>query len=217
MKRDAVSGAALIVGTVSGLVTMALHPSGHQLMADYDRIAPLAVAVHVLALAGMPITFLGALGLTRRLSSETATAALVAYGFATVAAMSAAVASGLIAPHVAGWTLQAAMEDRGACRALLRYNGEINQAFAKVFVAASSVAILLWSLAILAARTFARAAGILGCLIGALALIGILSGSLRLDVHGFGLVVLAQGIWTLLVGVLLIRPAGQSSPTSRGT
>ena len=88
MKRDAVSGAALIVGTVSGLVTMALHPSGHQLMADYDRIAPLAVAVHVLALAGMPITFLGALGLTRRLSSETATAALVAYGFATVAAMS---------------------------------------------------------------------------------------------------------------------------------
>src|SRR3981081_991228 len=34
MKRDAVSGAALIVGTVSGLVTMALHPSGHQLMAD---------------------------------------------------------------------------------------------------------------------------------------------------------------------------------------
>jgi hypothetical protein len=131
--------------------------------------------------------------------------------------MSAAVASGLIAPHVAGWTLQAAMEDRGACRALLRYNGEINQAFAKVFVAASSVAILLWSLAILAARTFARAAAILGCLIGALALIGILSGSLRLDVHGFGLVVLAQGIWTLLVGVLLIRPAGQSSPTSRGT
>ncbi|HXN84216.1 MAG TPA: hypothetical protein VN883_17170, partial [Myxococcales bacterium] len=146
MRRDAVSGAALIVGTVSGLVTMVLHPTGHQLMADYDRIAQLAVAVHVLALTGMPITFLGALGLTRRLSSETATAALVAYGFATVAAMAAAVASGLIAPQVAGWTLQAGAEDRETWHALFRYNGAINQGFAKVFVAASSVAILLWSL-----------------------------------------------------------------------
>ena len=211
MRRDAVSGAALIVGTVSGLVTMVLHPTGHQLMADYDRIAQLAVAVHVLALTGMPITFLGALGLTRRLSSETATAALVAYGFATVAAMAAAVASGLIAPQVAGWTLQAGAEDRETWHALFRYNGEINQAFAKVFVAASSVAILLWSLSILAARTLGRAAGILGCVIGALALIGILSGSLRLDVHGFGLVVLAEGIWTLLVGALLIRLAAPAT------
>ena len=211
MRRDAVSGVALIVGTVSGLVTMVLHPTGHQLMADYDRIAQLAVAVHVLALTGMPITFLGALGLTRRLSSETATAALVAYGFATVAAMAAAVASGLIAPQVAGWTLQAGTENRETWHALLRYNGEINQAFAKVFVAASSVAILLWSLSILAARTLGRAAGILGCVIGAFALIGILSGSLRLDVHGFGLVVLAEGIWTLLVGALLIRLAAPAT------
>jgi hypothetical protein len=211
MRRDAVSGVALIVGTVSGLVTMALHPTGHQLMADYDRIAPLAVAVHVLALTGIPITFFGALGLTRRLSSETAIAALVAYGFATVAAMSAAVASGLIAPHVASWTLRAGTEEREAFHAVLRYNGEINQGFAKVFVAGSSVAIFLWSLAILAVRSLARAAGVLGCLIGALALIGILSGSLRLDVHGFGLVVLAQGIWTLLVGVLLIRAAAPAA------
>jgi hypothetical protein len=211
MRRDAISGAALIVGTFSGLVTMALHPTGHQLMADYDRIAPLAIGVHVLALTGLPITFFGALGLTRRLSSETATAALVAFGFATIAAMSAAVASGLIAPHLASWTFHAGTMEQEACKAVFRYNGEINQAFAKVFVAASSVAILLWSLAILAARTLARAAGVLGCVVGAIGLIGILSGSLRLDVHGFGLVVLAQGVWTLLVGALMTRVAAPAA------
>jgi hypothetical protein len=205
MTRDAIAGAALIVGTVSGWVMMALNPTGHQLMADYGRIAPLAAGVQVLGLTAMSLTFLGALGLTRRLSSETATAALVAYGIATVAAMFAAVASGLIAPRVAGWTLQAGTQEAEAFRALLRYNGEVNQAFAKVFVAASSVAIFLWSLAILTARTLARTAGILGCVIGALALLGILSGQLRPDVHGFGLVRLVQGSWMLLVGALLIR------------
>ena len=95
--------------------------------------------------------------------------------------------------------------------ALFHYTGAINQAFAKVFVIASSAAILLWSATILAHGQLARAAGVLGVIVGALALFAVVIGHLRLDVHGFGAVVLCQGIWMITVGVLLVRsrPARQ--------
>jgi hypothetical protein len=92
--------------------------------------------------------------------------------------------------------------------ALFHYTGAINQAFAKVFVIASSAAILLWSATILAHGQLSRAAGVLGAIVGVLALLAVVIGHLRLDVHGFGAVVLCQGIWMITVGVLLIRQTG---------
>jgi hypothetical protein len=41
--------------------------------------------------------------------------------------------------------------------------------------------------------------------LGPLTVIALLSGHLRLNVHGFGLVVLGQAIWFVTVGVLLCR------------
>jgi hypothetical protein len=41
--------------------------------------------------------------------------------------------------------------------------------------------------------------------VGALVLLAVVIGHLRLDVHGFGAVVIAQGIWMITVGVLLAR------------
>lgn len=77
--------------------------------------------------------------------------------------------------------------------------------FDGVLVVASSSAILLWSAAILATRALARWAGVLGVVVGGLVLLAFLSGRVGLDVHGFGLIVLAQGVWLVAVGVLLLR------------
>lgn len=42
-------------------------------------------------------------------------------------------------------------------------------------------------------------------MLAAAIVLGVLAGHLRLDVHGFGLIVLAQGVWLIGTGVLLWR------------
>lgn len=207
MKRESIYGGALIAGSLASVVTMLLHPTGSQLLADVQRLAPVGVAVHALALAGLPVSFFGTIGLTRRLAidGEGAVAALVAYGMAAVAVLIAAVASGLLATGLASHMAVTSGAERDLTAALFGYTGQINQAFAKVYVIASSVAILLWSGAILAHGRLARGAGILGIVVGVLALLAMTIGHLRLDVHGFGAVVLTQGMWMITVGTLLIR------------
>jgi hypothetical protein len=216
MKADTIYGSALIAGALAGMMTMAMHPTGNQLLADVQHMAPLGVAVHALALAALPVSFFGAIGLSRALgsSSNAALAGLVAYGMAQLAVMIAAVASGLLAPALAVQMVSTTGAEHDVAAALFHYTGAINQAFAKVFVIASSSAILLWSVTILAHGQLARAAGVLGAIVGVLALFAVAIGHLRLDVHGFGAVVLCQGIWMIAVGVLLMRQTGAARPAS---
>ena len=74
----------------------------------------------------------------------------------------------------------------------------------------TSGALLLWSAAILASGRLARAAGVAGAIAGSAVLLGVLSGHLRLNVHGFGVVTLAQSLWLVWAGrsSLLSRRAG---------
>jgi hypothetical protein len=88
-------------------------------------------------------------------------------------------------------------------RAVLILNGHLNQAFAMIFVVASSSAIFLWSIAMLRSGLFSRSLGIYGCVVAPLTLIAVLSGHVRLNVHGFGMVILGQAIWFISAGVLL--------------
>ena len=209
MTDDRVSGLALIAGSIAEIVTMSLHPTGRDLFASgqFAAVAHMAVATHALALISVPVMFLGALGLSRRLSADDrlALAALIAYGFAVVAAMNAAVMSGLVNTAVARQIAGAAPESSSGWRILFNYTGYLNQSFALVLVVASSAAIILWSAAILRSRALASGVGIYGCILGPLTVIAVLSGHLRFDVHGFGLIVLGQSLWFIIVGALLFR------------
>jgi hypothetical protein len=206
MPSDRIAGAALIAGALASLVTMAMHPTAADLAHDFDRHALRNLVAHSIALAGVALTFLGALGLTRRLSDRAglAVGGLVVYGVAAVAALCAGVASGMIAPPVIGELAGAEGASREALGAMLHYTGLVNRAFAGVLVVASSSAVLLWSAAILTTRALARWAGVLGVVVGGLVLLAFLSGHVGLDVHGFGLIVLLQGGWQVATGALLV-------------
>jgi hypothetical protein len=201
------SGLALITGTIGTIITMALHPTGSNLMAlgQFNSVMRLSVAVHALALICVPILFLGSLGLYRRLAAANrlSLAALVMYGFAMVAVMNAATMSGLVAPGLARHMLSNEAGSRDMWSVAFHLSGDLNQAFAMVYVVASSVAILLWSIAILRSGIFSRALGMYGCFVAPLTLVAVLSGHLRLNVHGFGMVVLGQAVWFISAGVLL--------------
>jgi hypothetical protein len=208
MTDNRMGGLALILGSLAGIVTMVFHPTGHDFFApgQFDSATRLGIAVHSLALASLPVSFLGALALSRRVwpRDRLAIAALVIFGFAVVAAMGAAVASGLVAPAVARQMVRAAQPEE-AWRAVFHYTGHLNQGFVQVFVAASSVAIVLWSVSMVRSGAFARGVGYYGMVSGALILLALFSGRLRLNVHGFGLVFLVQAIWFISAGALLWR------------
>ncbi len=215
MNDDKLSGLGLIAGSVGMIMTMSLHPTGHDLFVPgrLGAVALLTRATHGLALASLPAVFLGAMGLARRLgwNERASVAALVLYGFGLAAVMNAAVASGLVAPEIGRRIVEGDAVSGEVWRMAFRYNGLVNQGFATVFVVASSIAILLWSVVMVRRVALWRSVGIYGCIFGPLTVLAVLSGHVGLDVHGFGAIVLGQAIWYVIVGAALWRGASDTS------
>lgn len=216
MQRERLGGWCMIGGALLGVVVMALHPTSRDIMRDPRVQATLNMLVHSVALAGLPISAYGAFILSRRLARFTAAAelALAFYAAAIVATMAAAVASGFLAPGLLVDLNVADASTKAIDMALLGLVGSINQSFAKIFVVGASVAIIMWSATMVRRREFGAAGGI-GLVVGVLPLVGVLAGHLRLDVHGFGAVVVLQTIWWLVIGVALLRGPARESPPVR--
>ncbi len=209
MTDNRFSGLALILASIGMVVTMSLHPSGQISPSQLETVIPMLIAVHALALACVPLQFLGSWGLARRMGwpDRLALTGLVVYTFALLAVMNAAVADGLVTPSI----LRQMVASAGSAaavdgwRMVSRYNFYVNQAFAQVFVVASSVAIALWSASIWRSGKLAPGLGIFGCLLAPLSLIGLFSGHLKLDTHGFGIIIFGQAAWFIVAGALLLR------------
>ena len=172
----------------------------------FAAVARLSIAVHSLALVSMVVLFLGACGLWRWLSPSRylAFAGLVTYGFATIAGMITGILNGFVAPRLIQRMLNHP-EAKQAWDMALTYSGELERPLAQVLVLASSVAILLWSIAILRRGLLARRLGIYGGIIALLIMPAVASGYVRLNVHGFGMVVVLQTIWFVIAGAQLLR------------
>jgi hypothetical protein len=72
MSDDRVSGLALIAGSLGFLITMSIHPMGPDFFVPggFEHASHLGIVAHSLGLACLPISFLGAFGLSRCLSSQ---------------------------------------------------------------------------------------------------------------------------------------------------
>ena len=208
MNRDRTSGIAIILGAVSFVVTMALHPTG----GDFDhilKIAPVVVGTHSLALASLALATIGFLGLTVRLGAAKvlARAGMVTFAFGTIAAMFAAVLNGLALPAFVRHHAESDPATLDLVRLVLGYNHALNASFAQVFMAATAVAVVFWSIAIVMTRALPRWAGIVGGTAGVGALGMLLVGAIGVDVHDFGLFVFGYSAWAILIGLQLCREA----------
>ena len=120
MTDNRAGGIALIIGAMSGVVTMILHPvsggSGGHVMthAQFETLAALIKGVHALAIAGIPFLFLGALALSRQLEmgGRLALLALVIYSLGLVAVMIAPAISGLVGTQILRKTVQSFRGER---------------------------------------------------------------------------------------------------------
>lgn len=182
------------------IITMISHPGGKISPAEVDHVARMLILVHSLALASIPVIFLGAWGMTRRISGpdRLAWAALVVYALASIAVMNAAVCDGLMAPTIMRKIVAATPETRDMWQTLMNFNFQMNQAFARVYAVGSSLALVLWSVSILRYRTLGRGVGIYGVILGLVTAVGICSALLTPDRHGFGMLIFGQAIWFLL-------------------
>lgn len=189
---------------------MLFHPTGNDLLNQPDEIARrnelITVAAHSLAIFSLPLLFFGFLGFSRRLGLKNplSLAGLTAYGFGTIAVLNAAVINGLVAPILTRKIIEADEQSQNFLRLILMNNLLLNQAFTKIFVASAAVALISWSMCLLKIGRLMQITAIIGFAVGILGLLGILTGHLRLDVHGFGLFLFVQSIWTILVAVFMI-------------
>lgn len=165
-------------------------------------MVPMLIGVHALALASIPVIFLGTWGMTRRLAApdRLAWAGLVLFAMGSIAVMNAAVLDGLMAPYLMRQIVAATTETRDGWQMFMRYDFQMNQSYARVYGVASSLALVLWSVSILRSRVMGRGIGIYGCVLGAVTSLGILSGLLSPSWHGFGMLILGQAIWFVVVG-----------------
>ena len=180
---------ALLLGVIAPLLIMGMHPTGADITSGGGRLVLINHMVHGVSLAAQPVVFLGLLGVWRSSRSDVATAALVFYAFGIVAILSAATLSGFVAPELV------------SDRVLLGLTYELNQAFAKVSVAAIGASLILWGVAL----RFARLPAAAGVIIGAVLVLGVLTGWLHLSASGIVIVTLLQGVWIVLVAAHLLR------------
>lgn len=203
-------GLALVIGMLIAIVTMAVHPTHVDGRASAESLASamrVLVAVHGLGLLSIPVLVFGFVGLSVHLGigRSDALLALVVYALSAVALMFAAIADGLLNAVLIPPAVDAQAEGHALAQAILRYNVDVNQACAQVYVAGSSIALLLWSMALARSPRGQRRLAAIGGLVGVAALAGLLSGHVRMSAHGFGAIVLLQACWIVATGVWLMR------------
>jgi hypothetical protein len=208
-KHLRLSGWALIVGSVGILVTLVLHPNERGLFdpTQTESVGRTTIVVHSIALFALPLLFMGAVGFYRRIgwNSSVALAGLIIYGFALVAMLNAIVIDGLVTPGLARAIVNAGPGGSEGWKIALNHNGLLDAAFMNVFLMASSLAIALWSVAIVRTGAVARVIGILGFLLSAGTIIALVTGLLSRNLHLFLLALVGQAIWFLSNGVQLCR------------
>ena len=202
MTDDRKSGLALMAGSLGGILTMAIHPTGGGPLTpdQVEKLATMSAVAHSLAMVSFVLVFLGACGLVRRIAAtdRLAFSGLVVYGVACIAVLIATAVSGFIVPGMMK-LMAHDISSAPTWKILITGIFQINQAFAKIYTVATSVAMVLWSVSALRNGGLGRKVAIYGCVISPIIIVAIASGRLRLDVHGMGAVVLGQAIWFMMV------------------
>jgi hypothetical protein len=189
------------------------HPSpsshhGESTFSGVVKIAALNRWVHGILIAAIALLVLGYWGFAQQLGLQRPLVrlGLVAYGLGGGAMMLAGVLNGLVFTAMAERYAGASGDAVHATGPVLAYGWELNQALTAVGVVAWSAAVLAWSLELLRCRGAWRILGGLGVPLGAAGAVLLLTGHLRLDVHGFGGFLLAQSLWNAAVGIRLALP-----------
>src|SRR5262249_32739869 len=132
-------------------------------------------------------------------------AGTIAYAAGVILMIGAALVSGFVVPDVVGRLSSLPVLDAPILQAILILCRVLNQTCANAAGVAMSVGIGCWSVAMLRESGSWRLAGGLGCAVALLPAVGLLSGTLSLNILGMTAVVVIQGVWYVAMALLLLR------------
>jgi hypothetical protein len=197
------SGTCLLIGAAMAVLTMILHPVGGS-MAHIVKIKGVLIFSHALAIACMPLIAFGLWGLSKTLATQNRMAILSLFiaMFGLGAATLAGVINGLVLPQFAANYVGKETNDLGA---ILNYARLFNKSLAYVFMAAITVAILLWSLLIIARGQLSKWLGYYGLVVFVFGIAALCSTSNMTSVSLFAAFVFGMASWLVAVGILLLK------------
>jgi hypothetical protein len=188
--HDRTAGGALALASAGVVLAMAHHPTGLH--------SGLGQLVHgtMLVLLGVTAYGLFHFALRQGIARPAVLAGAVAYAIGTMCNVGAATISGFAAPAMAAHA--------GIDHQLFIVTWELNQALAKVAVAATGAAFLLWSLGLFGRSGWmAKTIAVLGVAAGVAPVLLLGFGALRMNVAGAMIVYAMQAGWMFLIGVYL--------------
>ncbi|HYL63050.1 MAG TPA: hypothetical protein VE077_10550 [Candidatus Methylomirabilis sp.] len=196
---------ALIAGSLGMIITMVLHPRGRIAPAEVDALVRKLLEVHSLALASIPLLFLGAWGIARRFAAadRLSWTGLGIYGYATAAVLSGTVMDGLVEPRLLQQIIGSTAQTRELWQAITKYNALVVGGFVRVYVVAAGLAILLWSVSMVKNGKRGFGIALYGGVLGIATVAGVLAGFLSPESHAFVMVIVGQAVWFLSVGVTM--------------
>jgi len=198
METSRTAGYILCAAALATVIAMGFHPS--------DAHTPgTGAAVHSSMIFLLTLMGWGFLqfATVRGLSSGWISAGLIAYALSLFGHIEAGTINGFVVPALVNPAAPVGHD-------IFRFAWHANQAFAKLGMISGSAAYLLWSVDLWqppAQRLLALAGTAVGIGVPLL----LLSGAVRLDVHGALLLYGLQALWAVMVGVALIGGKIQGS------
>ena len=207
------AGVILIGATLLEVLAMAHHPSAStpdiaEAVRQVARLGQLSGWVHGGVLATMLCIAYGLLEFVRRRgwSRPWMRAGAIAYGTGVLAMIGAALVSGFVLPDLVASTPHASAADLAINAQLLVLCRVLNQSCANFATIVTCAGILCWSIDLARERGGLRLLSLLGLLVGILPAVALISGWLRLNVHGMSEVVWLWALWNFGVALALMRP-----------
>lgn len=187
---DRIAGAALIVAAALSMLVMAHHPTSAQATLMGEMVH--GAMITLIAIIGYGLTHMARrIGLDRPLVLAGLIALMIGIfgdiGAGTINGfvVTALAAKGPIDPNIASLAWEA------------------NQALARLGVAATGAAYLLWSIGFVRQGGWARWLGLFGILAGVVPFALLATGLLRMNLHGAIPIYAGQSIWAVLAGLYL--------------
>jgi len=221
-RHETMAGLAIATGAVASVLFMAWHPttSARELPDVVREIVTEGGTtrwVHAGMIVALWTLYVGLLEFSAGLGWRLARARFgaIAYGAGALSLTGAALVNGFVVPAFATRYAGSPPGELSGVAPLLRLCFETNQVLAAAGVIAVSAGIVSWSAAMMGSGRGGTAVAVLGFVAGALPVIGLLTGQLRLHLHGMAAVIVVQAAWSIAVAVRLVIGAPGMQP-SRG-
>lgn len=200
------SGYALLIGSLLMVFTMLMHPSGGDIQ-HILKISKVAIISHSLGVLSTVFTAYGFYGLASALLTPVRLSflGLCFAGFALVAVMLAALLNGIVLPLYVLQQAPVAEESLRPVKLVIQYGVTINAALAYVFIAGYSIAMLIWSFAMIRSERFPNWLGYWSILLVGISIVAALFQLNFISVTGFTVYAVSIAGWIVSAAIILIK------------